>query len=54
MHQKKPLDQIPMATAVQERLSSLPAIWLVPIIAASLGIWLATQAVNGGSGVVYR
>lgn len=34
-----------MATAVQERLSSLPAIWLVPIIAASLGIWLATQAV---------
>jgi len=45
MHQKKPLDQLPMAIAVHERLRNLPAIWLIPIIAAGLGIWLATQAV---------
>ena len=45
MHSKKPLDQLPMATAVQRRIRNLPAIWIIPIIAAGLGIWLATQAV---------
>lgn len=45
MHQKKPLDQFPMASAAHERLRNLPAIWLIPIIAAALGIWLATQAI---------
>ncbi|MEY4684427.1 MAG: hypothetical protein RLZ25_886 [Pseudomonadota bacterium] len=45
MHQKKLLDQLPMATAVHKRMQSLPAIWIIPLIAAGLGIWLATQAV---------
>ena len=45
MHSKKPLDQFPMATAVHQRIRNLPAIWIIPIIAAGLGIWLATQAV---------
>lgn len=49
MQPKKILESLPMAITVPKSIQGLPAIWLIPVIAAALGIWLATQAVlNAG------
>lgn len=45
MHRKPRIDSLPMATAINKRMQNLPAIWLIPLIAAGLGIWLGAQAI---------
>lgn len=44
MLRKPDFNHLPIASVVPKRLRSLPLIWLVPILASVIGIWLGVQA----------